>query len=124
MTAKGQTGKKKDKLKFDKNIPFSVHPAVKFYRDGVFALCQGVMNGWVKTEPKKTEGCAGSTEQTIEYQDNLCNQKPYISEFEYQLNELRDAVVKIFEAETDKAESEARKTETKLARIRNRNKKD
>ena len=33
-------------------IPFELHPALKFYRDGVFALCQAAMNGWVRVKPQ------------------------------------------------------------------------
>ena len=147
LAVRGQTGGKEDSFKFDTSIPFSIHPAVKFYRDGVFALCQGAMNDWVDTNPKETEACSGTNKTAITNQtpglqyrtfdvdpelenvtpeleiairkleiekqkleiekqtqeatirDQLCNQKPYISEFEYQLNELRNAVVRIFEAE-------------------------
>ena len=111
LAAKGQTTEKKDSLELPTSIPFGVHPAVKFYRDGVFALCQRAINGWVNTEPKKPEACAGSTNQEIAIQSQLCNQKPYLSEFEYQLNELRKTVVEIFEAEANRAQAEADKAE-------------
>ena len=41
-----------DKHTFNVSIPFASHPAIKFYRDGIFALCQAAMNGWVETKPQ------------------------------------------------------------------------
>ena len=131
LTARGQTTEKVDSSMFGTNIPFSVHPAVKFYRDGVFALCQGAMNGWVNVNSIKCleykENMNNDSvspfdwssveeklskldlEKAVEYQDKFCNQKPFISEFEYQLNELRKAVVDIFDAEARKVEAELEK---------------
>ena len=40
----------KNQTTFNVTLPHAIHPAVKFYRDGVFALCQAAMNGWLRTE--------------------------------------------------------------------------
>ncbi len=147
LTAREQTTEMEDSLKFATSIPFSVHPAVKFYRDGVFALCQGAMNDWVNTKPGDKE-CddtvnelllkpllkiemqsyqsfdIAAAEQVSKSRDTIYNQKPCISEFEYQLNELRKTVGEIFKAEASKAEARKIEAELELEKIRKAKEKD
>lgn len=49
LKVNGRELKEEEAYKFEVTIPFKPHPAVKFYRDGVFALCQAAMNGWIST---------------------------------------------------------------------------
>ncbi len=64
------------KIGLEKNVTFNVTlphasaPAVKFYRDGVFALCQAAMNGWIGTDlddDRQQKHCstAGRSEKQI-----------------------------------------------------------
>lgn len=46
--------KEEDQYSREVGLPFQTHPAVKFYRDGVFALCQAALNGWVTVKDEKT----------------------------------------------------------------------
>ena len=145
-TTRGQTIGTEDLFKFGVDIPFSTHPAVKFYRDGVFALCQAAMNDWINTLPTHTvsteykdtlasfvgtpsilgnrELSSENIETILETASAMFQYSGIVSEFERQLNELRGAVVDIFEAEAKKAKAEADRMKYQLEIVREANKKD
>ena len=78
-------------INIEVSIPYELDRAIKFYRDGVFALCQAAMNGWVRTTETSKCGNAGK-----------------LNEFECQLFRLRKAVVEILQAESSAKAKEAK----------------
>ncbi|MGU9978310.1 MAG: hypothetical protein ACNYNY_06535 [Candidatus Oxydemutatoraceae bacterium WSBS_2016_MAG_OTU14] len=51
---------------FNVTLPYASAPAVKFYRDGVFALCQAAMNGWIETDHNNKKSCATQSRDKVE----------------------------------------------------------
>lgn len=123
----------------DVDLPFPMHPGVKFYRDGVFSLCQAAMNGWVSTDRNQRVKCYGDQvrikalagqasrevlagidsipsaagnlakiSNTISNTINKEISEEKLSEFECQLNQLREAAVSIL---TEESRAEKRKAD-------------
>ena len=96
-----------DKHTFNVSIPFASHPAIKFYRDGIFALCQAAMNGWVETKPQ-IRISANSQATVIGFDDwNSMTGKDQPKDTNFYLND-NSLVTKIIESsmELDKNEKE------------------
>ena len=58
-------------------LPFELHPAMKFYRDGVFALCQAAMNGWVRVEPQLIIHKAGDLDNAAQSNKTVSGKGDY-----------------------------------------------